>query len=639
MRSPLRYISMPFRLAGFRRDLFGSLKIRLRWSYAMVSVVPLMLLGVLLVWFILRAQRQTISQEQQTAANWVAREIRVSLSAVDEQLLKLGPQVGPRQSPQATLQAISALTSAMPEIVDVAVMDTTGKERIHVSQVRGFYESELIDRSDDELVRWTLQRGRVAQGTVINQTDGILIYPSYAPILSDTGQILGAIRVEVRFDRIARTLQEAPLLQGSIAYLVDNQGTLQYADERSTTRAAPDGLASRLEGAASDNEYQSRNGTAVVGAWSPIDVQPARWWVVVELPKALAYASVQQASLLLVGAVAFVIMTSIGWGLYQSRSILQPIEELRAGAVMIGAGDLAARIPIHSSDEIGHLAGEFNLMAERLQRSRNEVDRQNERLREGLALARDIQLGLLPSAPPDNMPHLTVRAHSLPAYEVGGDFYTYIALDNQRMAVAVGDISGKGVGAALMMALASSMVEAQGRAITQPQVLLTDLNQQLSARLAVNRMNAALLYAIIDMEHATLCVANAGMISPMLLRDGQVELIPAYGLPLGSMPEAHYVDVGVDLQTGDLLLLVSDGIVEAHQAGGELFGFGRLEQILRRHSPEKSPDDLIAVIMQEVTQFMDGSEQHDDMTIVVIQPNLALAPVLEPRLLAEEMLV
>jgi serine phosphatase RsbU (regulator of sigma subunit) len=527
----------------------------------------------------------------------------------------------------------------MPEIIDIAAVDTSGYERVHVSKVRGFYDSELVDRSNDQLVRWTLERGRVAQGAIVHFPDGMLIYPSYAPILSDTGQVLGAIRVEVRIDRIAQTLREVPLARGSLVYLVDSRGTLQYADERSALRTAPAGLASRLGRFSSEQEYLSGNGQVVIGAWSPIPVQPASWWVVVEVPRGLAYEPVQQASFLLIGAVALVIATSIGWGLYQARNILQPIEELRAGAVLIGAGELAARIPIHGQDEIGQLAGEFNRMAERLQRSRNEIERQNEHLRQGLALARDIQLGLLPSAPPANMPHLAVRAQSLPAYEVGGDFYTYIALDNHRMAVAVGDISGKGVGAALMMALASSMVEAAGRAVTRPHLLLADLNQQLSARLAVNGMNAALLYAIIDIEHASLRVANAGMISPMLLREGKVELVEAYGLPLGSMPEARYADVVVDLLPGDLLLLISDGIVEAHGAGGELFGFDRLEAILGHHTADRSPDDLITAVMHEVTEFMDGTEQHDDMTIVVIQPNLCLEPELDPRLLSQEVLV
>ncbi|HZG68430.1 MAG TPA: SpoIIE family protein phosphatase [Herpetosiphonaceae bacterium] len=639
MRTPLDFITMPWRRAGLRQGPWGSLKARLRWSYAMVSVVPLVLLGIIVVWFVLRAHRKDVIKEQQTAANWVAREIRVSLAAIDEQLLKLGPRVRPGQSPQAVGKAVGELMTSMPEITGVAVVDTTGVERIHVTQVRGFYDSEMIDRSDDELLMWTLEQARVAQGSMIYQPDGLLVYPSYAPILSDTGQVLGAIRVEVRIDRIARTLREAPLSRGSIAYLVDSKGILQYAGDRAAPQSAPAGLASRLGGPIPEQEYLSGNGKIVLGAWSPIPVQPASWWVVVELPRAVAYEPVRQASLLLIAAVALVVVTSMGWGLYQSRSILQPIQELRTGAVMIGAGDLAARIPIHGGDEIGELAGEFNRMAERLQRSHDEIERQNERLREGLALARDIQLGLLPSAPPGNMPHLAVRAHSLPAYEVGGDFYTYIALDKERMAVAVGDISGKGVAAALMMALASSMVEAHGRTVTRPELLLTDLNKQLSARLAVNRMNAALLYAIVDMERRNLCVANAGMISPLLLRDGNVELVEAYGLPLGSMPEARYVAVEVDLQPGDLLVLVSDGIVEARRAGGELFGFDRIEQILSRHAADRSPDDLITTIMQEVALFVDDAEQHDDMTIVVIQPNLSPVLDTDERPVDQEVLV
>jgi serine phosphatase RsbU (regulator of sigma subunit) len=95
----------------------------------------------------------------------------------------------------------------------------------------------------------------------------------------------------------------------------------------------------------------------------------------------------------------------------------------------------------------------------------------------------------------------------------------------------------------------------------------------------------------------------------------------------------------VDLQQGDLLVLVSDGIVEARRTGGELFGFERLEQILSLHAADRSPDDLITTIMQEVALFVDDAEQHDDMTIVVIQPNLSLVPDIEERPAAQEVLV
>ena len=640
MGKALKQVSFgKFLRRGVRGALLGTLKARLRWSYALVSVIPLTLLGVLLIAFSLQSQRQSIAQQQQTTANWMTREIRTSLSTVDEQMLKFGQQVGPNRSPPELLEAIYTLRTIMPEIIDVAVLDMTGKERVHVSQLRGFHDAELIDRSTDPLVQWTLQTGKVAQAPITEQRDGILIYPSYAPIFSDTGQVIGAIRVEVRSDRIVRTLREAPLANGSVAYLVNNAGSLLFAAGDRPLRAAPAVLASLLGGPSSSREYPNSTGAVVVGAWSPIPVQPERWWVVVELPRTVAYAPIVRDGLVLIGAAVLVIVTTIGWGLYQTRHILQPLEELRAGAMTIGAGDLAARIPVHTHDEIGILAEEFNRMAEHLQASRVKIEQQNEHLREGLALAREIQLGLLPSAPPREMPPLVLRAYSDPAYEVGGDFYTYIALDEHRMAVAIGDVSGKGVDAALIMALVASTVEAQCRSIAQPRQLISMLNQQLSARSMANGMNAALLYMIVDMEQATLRVANAGMIPPFLLRDGQVEMLQARGLPLGPMLDAEYAETTIDLRPRDLVLLVSDGIVEAHQPGRELFGFRRVEQFLGEHDPARPPEELIAALIDRVNRFVEGAEQHDDITIVVIQPNLSLATTTSDQPRPEEVTV
>lgn len=132
--------------AALRWALLGGLSRRLRWSYALVSVLPLALLGLALIGFSLRAQRARVTQEQQITANWVAREIQASLSAVDEQLLTSGEQVKPGRSNTDLLDAITALWATMPDVSDVAVLDHTGKERIHVSQLRGHFGSELIDR-------------------------------------------------------------------------------------------------------------------------------------------------------------------------------------------------------------------------------------------------------------------------------------------------------------------------------------------------------------------------------------------------------------------------------------------------------------------------------------------------------------
>ena len=629
----------PSRSASARRALFSSLKTRLRWSYALASVIPLVLLGSLLITTNILAQRRSIIAGQQTAADWVAREISTYLSTIDEQLLKLGERVKPDQPPAHLSQEILTLRQNRPEFVDLAVIDGRGRERAHVSDLQVFHDTELQDRSGDTLVQYVLRTGRVAQGPMIQRPAGDTVYSSYAPLFDNSGSPIGALRAEVSTARIERSLREGPLIKGSYAYLVDDAGHLQLAGDVTEIRTAPAEIALLFRGSQSTGEYRGGVGDIVIGAWTTIPIQPTAWRVVVEMPRLLAYQSVQRDSLFLIAEIVVVILTTIAWGVYQARRILEPIEELRAGARTIGAGDLSSRLPIREEDEIGDLAQEFNNMAERLQLSRAEVELQNERLRDGLALARDIQLGLLPKGLSGDTRHLAIHGRSIPAYEVGGDFYTYISLDDSRMAVAIGDISGKGVGAALMMALASSTVEAQGREIGQPQQLLVALNQQLAPRLRANRMNAALLYVVIDLDQRTLCAANAGMITPILLRDGGVQMIETYGLPLGAMAEARYAETTIDLRPGDTIVLVSDGIVEAHGLGGELFGFERLEQALVLESPLARPDQLIDDLLGQVLAFAGDAQQHDDMTIVVISP--ALDPVMPsaPVALVEEVAV
>jgi serine phosphatase RsbU (regulator of sigma subunit) len=621
-----------------RRALFSSLKTRLRWSYALASVIPLVLLGSLLITTNILAQRRNIATNQQTAADWVAREIRTYLSAVDDQLLKFGERVKPDQSLAALPEAIFELRENVPEIVDLSLMDGQGRERAHVSDLRMFHEAELQNRANDELVQYVLLTGRVAQGPIVKRPAGDSVYSSYAPLF-DNRNVVGVLRAEVSTTRLERSLREGPLIAGSYAYLVDSNGQMQLTGDISAIRTAPAELVLLFREAQSTGEYRGGVGDIVIGAWSIIPTQPTVWRVIVEIPRPLAYQSVQRDSLFLIAEIAVVILTTIAWGVYQARRIIEPIEEVRAGARTIGAGDLSSRIPIHNEDEIGDLAQEFNNMAEHLQLSRAEIELQNERLRDGLALARDIQLGLLPKGLSGDARHLAIHGRSIPAYEVGGDFYTYIALDDSRMAVAIGDISGKGVGAALMMALASSTVEAQGREIGQPQQLLATLNQLLAPRLRANRMNAALLYLVIDLEQQTLCAANAGMITPILLRDGGVQMIETYGLPLGAMAEARYSEMVVDLQPGDTIVLVSDGIVEAHDPSGELFGFDRLEQALALESPLAHPDQLIEDLIGQVLAFAGDAQQHDDMTVVVISPALQPVAPSAPAMPMEEVAV
>jgi len=224
-----------------------------------------------------------------------------------------------------------------------------------------------------------------------------------------------------------------------------------------------------------------------------------------------------------------------------------------------------------------------------------------------------------------------VYARSIPAYEVGGDFYSYLAMSEGRAAIAIGDISGKGVGAALLMALTSSAVESQGRQIEHPAAVLTALNNLLAPRLRANHMNAALLFVVIDPRARTLRVANAGMISPMLVTPRGSQIIEIGGLPIGSFVGAIYREEVIPYQPGDSLLLVSDGVVEAHDSNNELFGFERLEETIAQAQPG-DVRGLVELVLEQVQKHMGDMEQHDDITIVAVRP----AVVSDIALLDEE---
>jgi serine phosphatase RsbU (regulator of sigma subunit) len=260
-----------------------------------------------------------------------------------------------------------------------------------------------------------------------------------------------------------------------------------------------------------------------------------------------------------------------------------------------------------------HLEAEVTRRTAELQQSLEA----QERVRSELAAARTIQLSLLPHATPQ-APNLAVAGVSLPAKEVGGDFFAYHTFADGRLGVAVGDVSGKGIPAALLMALALNTFETLVDMYPDQGALLNACNLSLAPRMLQSRQNAAFLSVVIDPRDGEAAVANAGLVSPLLWRDGQVCYIESFGLPLGALPDASYREQTVRLLPGDCLLLVSDGVVEAHSPARELWGFERLEAALEA-AGGKEPGALIEALLAELRAFTGDTPQHDDMTLVAVR--------------------
>ena len=269
----------------------------------------------------------------------------------------------------------------------------------------------------------------------------------------------------------------------------------------------------------------------------------------------------------------------------------------------------------------------FNPLVQLNQQLESEVQRRTaelafsleaqERVRGELAAARTIQLSLLPHSTPQ-LPNLRVAGCSIPAKEVGGDFFAYHSFADGRLGVAVGDVSGKGVPAALLMALALNTFETLVDAYPDQGALLTACNGTLAARMIQSKQNAAFLSLVLDSARHEARVANAGLVAPLLWRAGAVEYVESFGLPLGATHGASYTQQTVELRLGDHLLLVSDGIVEAMNGARELWGFERLEAAFRSAGGD-DPAALIEAILAQIRAFTGDAPPHDDMTMVAIQ--------------------
>jgi sigma-B regulation protein RsbU (phosphoserine phosphatase) len=169
-----------------------------------------------------------------------------------------------------------------------------------------------------------------------------------------------------------------------------------------------------------------------------------------------------------------------------------------------------------------------------------------------------------------------------------------------------------------MMALMLSAVEAEARVNCGPAAILTALNQHFYPRLKSNHMNAALIIMLIDLESHTLQVANAGMVFPLLLTAGSLQTIEIGEFPLGSLSNLRYAERSLPFRPGDMVILQSDGVAEAHNLRGELFGFERMEATVKQL---KTPtlEQVVDTLFASVASFTIGTRQHDDITVVAVQ--------------------
>jgi len=255
-------------------------------------------------------------------------------------------------------------------------------------------------------------------------------------------------------------------------------------------------------------------------------------------------------------------------------------------------------------------------MHEMTQQLLEQEVRERERVEQELQVARRIQEALLPNELP-RLDGWNITPHYQPAREVGGDFYDFLPLRNGRLGLIIGDVSGKGVAAALVMANTQSVLRAVSQRDPTPGQLLAEANEVLSAYIPP-KMFVTCFCGVLDPESGRLAYANAGHNLPCWRHESLANELRATGMPLGLMPGMSYEEKEALLLPGDSILFYTDGVVEAHNPKRGMFGYPRLLSLMTERSA--GAQGLTAHVMEALARFTgEGSEQEDDITLVTLE--------------------
>jgi sigma-B regulation protein RsbU (phosphoserine phosphatase) len=326
------------------------------------------------------------------------------------------------------------------------------------------------------------------------------------------------------------------------------------------------------------------------------------------------------------GLFLLVELAALAIGVNMTRSITGAVHSLYQGTERIMQGDFSHRIEVRGNDQLAELGRSFNRMTENLERLLR-VEKEKERLQSELEIAREVQNQLYPKTVP-SVPGLELTAHCTPARTVSGDYYDYLGLMDSKLALAIGDVAGKGISAALLMATVQSSLRTQIRACLEAVAegrrpgpalpaaeLVSQLNQQLYAFTSAEKFST-FYFGIYDAASGSLTYTNAGHPPPILIRDGEALRLETNGMVVGAFPFAEYGESRIDLLPGDLLVCFTDGITEPENEYGEMFGEDRLIELLLKQSWRK-PAEVIDTVYAAVRQWTWSPEAQDDMTMLV----------------------
>jgi phosphoserine phosphatase RsbU/P len=351
------------------------------------------------------------------------------------------------------------------------------------------------------------------------------------------------------------------------------------------------------------------------------------WTLAVIFPEDELLADIRRNSLVTAGLGVFGILLLVAVIIILTRSITKPLRLMAEAAHAIGMGDLDVKLPaIMSEDEVGKLTRAFENMKTSLReyiRKLTETTAAKERIESELKIAHEIQTSILPRVFPafPDRKEFDIFATMEPAKEVGGDFYDFVLIDQKKLYFVMGDVSGKGVPAALFMMITKTLLKNEALQGSSAAQILYKVNNIIAMDNATS-MFATVFCGILDTETGEVQVANAGHNPPLVGRAGKgFEFLKSdKGFVLGPMPNFNFKANTIQLAHGDCLFLYTDGVTEAMNHNKELFSEAKLLGTLQQVSAS-SVTDMVAVLRKEIRGFVKDEPQSDDITMLVFRFN------------------
>lgn len=452
----------------------------------------------------------------------------------------------------------------------------------------------------------------------------------------------GVVTIDISLEWLTKIISDVKILESGYAFLLSRNGVVishpnsEYIMNQTIFTIAKENNqpGMRETGRSMIRGESSFQAAEFRSAWRPgklwINYAPlpsSKWSMGIIYPEEEMFASLHRMNFILLVLIVIGLL-SLSFVIFKIVSKLtSPLKDFADSARVIASGNFNVRLPdIKTEDEMKELHNSFSFMQKELDQymaTLKETTSAKEKIESELRIANEIQMSMIPHIFPPfpELPQIDLFATLKSAKEVGGDLYDFFLIDGNKFCFVIGDVSGKGVPASLFMAVTRTLVRSISDKIHSPSAIVESLNRSISQNNDSN-MFITLFLGILDLENGSLRYTNAGHNPPVLIKKGgeahmfeKTKFIPA-----GLFEDFKYGESSVEINKGDKLFLYTDGVSEAENSAGELFGEQLIMQVINNHNTAR-PQELIAAMENEISAHVNGYTQSDDITMMTIVYN------------------